>query len=141
MEKATEQSNAFPYKFDQKDLIFAMGIRFWSNLVLRENISDVKQCLDIIDNLNIISESRDDYEVFGSSGEYTSEDLVETFKVDEKQQTPILVDIGNLDNKLSSLPEELKDKAEELVKSEHTEHILTHLKSFKGRFRVWTDPK
>ena len=41
MEEATEQSDTFPYKFDQKDLIFAMGIRFWSNLVLRENISDV----------------------------------------------------------------------------------------------------
>ena len=54
-----------------------------------------------LDNLNIIGESRDEYEVFGSSGEYTSEDLVETFKVDEKQQTPILVDIGHFDNQLS----------------------------------------
>ena len=56
-----------PNSFDEKDLIFAMGVRFWSNLVLTEDISDVKKCLEVLDNLNIIIESRDTYELFSSA--------------------------------------------------------------------------
>ena len=42
---------------DEKDLIFAMGIRFWSNLVMTKNITDLKTCRDVLDTLMVLSDS------------------------------------------------------------------------------------
>ena len=57
MDQVKDIDNAKTNSFDEKDVIFAMGIRFWSKSVLTENISYVKKCLEVLDNLNIIIES------------------------------------------------------------------------------------
>ena len=61
MDQVKDIDNAKTNSFDEKDVIFAMGIRFWSNLVITEDISDVTKCLEVLDNLNIIIESRETF--------------------------------------------------------------------------------
>ena len=38
--------------FNDNDLIFAMGIRFWSELVISQNITNFKECLDVLETIN-----------------------------------------------------------------------------------------
>ena len=52
------------------DILLAMGIRFWSNLLITLEIEDIEQCSQVLQNLSVILESRDTYSsFFGALGE------------------------------------------------------------------------
>ena len=51
---------------NEADLIFAMGVRFWSNLVISDNIKNVEKCSEVLQTLNLVIESKQTYETFSS---------------------------------------------------------------------------
>merc|ERR1712129_164641 len=63
----TEMDNlsceADSFNMQVRDLIFAMGIRFWSDLVVTENISSIEKCSDVLSNLKMIGESKETFQL------------------------------------------------------------------------------
>ena len=51
------------FNMQVQDLIFAMGIRFWSDLVVTENISSIEKCSDVLSNLKMIGESKETFQL------------------------------------------------------------------------------
>ena len=47
--------------FIDSDLIFAMGIRFWSKLVISEDIVNFEKCSQVLETLNSVIESKQTY--------------------------------------------------------------------------------
>ena len=70
-----------------KDVIFAMGIRFWSNLVLTDDISSVQKCVEILDNLKMISENKEAFNlIFRSEGVEEKNDKNQTVNMNHETQ-------------------------------------------------------
>lgn len=71
----------------EKDVIFAMGIRFWSNLVLTDDISSVQKCVEILDNLKMISENKEAFNlIFLSEGVEEKNDKNQTVNRNHETQ-------------------------------------------------------
>ena len=71
----------------EKDVIFAMGIRFWSNLVLTDDISSVQKCVEILDNLKMISENKEAFNlIFRSEGVEEKNDKNQTVNMNHETQ-------------------------------------------------------
>ena len=48
----------------KEDILLAMGIRFWSSLVITLEIEDIEQCSTVLQNLGLILKSKDRYRSF-----------------------------------------------------------------------------
>ena len=47
------------YSIDEKDLIFAKGIKFWSKLIITENLTDLTTCSNILKTFGALVSDKD----------------------------------------------------------------------------------
>jgi hypothetical protein len=69
MEEASDIMSDKTKMIKDADLIFAMGIRFWSKLVISECIMNVEKCSQVLETLNSVIESKQTYGTIISSPE------------------------------------------------------------------------
>ena len=94
---------------NEADLIFAMGVRFWSNLVISDNIKNVEKCSEVLQTLNLVIESKQTYETFSSFEEegFEENDLKLTIQDNEAEDF-----IDPVDEEFSSVFIEANDSSE-----------------------------
>ena len=66
MEEASDIMSDKPNEIIDTDLIFAMGIRFWSKLIISEDIMNVERCSQVLETLNSVIESNQTFNTIPS---------------------------------------------------------------------------
>merc|ERR1719318_1493823 len=83
----------------EADLIFAMGIRFWSKLVISEDIVNVERCSQVLEIINsVIDSSKQIYVTFPED-----EEIAEIHLTPTVQQNEAEYDIYPVEEELSSI--------------------------------------
>ena len=88
--------------FIDSDLIFAMGIRFWSKLVISEDIVNFEKCSQVLETLISVIESKQTYnQSMPNSSE--DEEIAEHILISPIQQNETEYSIDPSDEELTSI--------------------------------------
>ena len=95
------------YSIDEKDLIFAKGIKFWSELIVTENLTDLTTCSNILKTFEALVSDKDMLNLFLElKTQQSKEKELKPTKIPSLQPT----DYSD-DERFEASPQELKDKA------------------------------